>query len=255
MSEDLAKQAIRKAIKKILTYEFEELMIPNDYLELLEICKHMGGLPAKYFLIFKAIESLFIDKGKFKEKIENDDTIKYLDYLIDKKSFNPDFKEEFLKFIEHEKYQEIFKNLKATEKEKLILEYICQIKKDIKIIIDCINIIYSDKIPNYLPSQENFSFTGNFIDYLGQLKDFLTNNDLEKEKNFISLEYNTDYGFYFKEYSYEDAMNILNEMNMNKNLKDVKKFIFSHSKIIQKNDEHLNLNLQINENESSKKKT
>ena len=147
MSEDFAKQTIRKAIKKIFTYEFEELMIPNDYLELLEICKHMGGLPAKYSLIFKAIESLFIDKGKFKEKIENDDTIKYLDYLIDKKFFNPDFKEEFLKFIENEKYKEIFKNLEATEKEKLILEYICRIKKDIKIIIDCINIIFSDKIP------------------------------------------------------------------------------------------------------------
>ena len=252
MSEDLAKQTIRKAIKKIFTYEFEELMSPNDYLELLEICQHIENLSAHYSLIFKAIESLFIDKGKFKEKIENNDAIKYLDYLIDKKSFSPDFKDEFLKYIEHEKYKKIFKALNASEKEKLILEYICQIKKDIEIIIDCINIIYSDKLPNYVPSQENFPFKGTFIDFLDQLENFLNYNDFEKEKECISLEYNTEYGFYFKEYSYEEAIEIMEKVKMNKKKRDVKKFIVSHSKISQKSEEYLNLNLQVNDDKSSK---
>ena len=252
MSEVFAKQTIRKAIKRIFTYTFEELMSPNDYLELLEICQHIENLSAYYSLIFKAIESLFIDKGKFKEKIENDDAIKYLDYLIDKKSYSPDFKEEFLKFIEHEKYKEIFKALNASEKEKLILEYICQIKKDTKIIIDCINIIYSDKLPNYVPSQENFSFKGTFIDFLNQLENFLNYNDFEKEKECISLEYDTEYGFYFKEYSYEEAIKIMEKVKMNKKQRDVKKFIASHSKISQKSEEYLNLNLQVNDDKSSK---
>ena len=221
-----AKQIIKKAIKRIFNFEFEDLMTTDDYLKLLEICKEAENLLIIDSLILKAIESLFIENGKFIEKIENDNAIKYLDYIIDKKSYN---------------------------KETKNFKYICEIKKDINTIFDCINILYSDKKPNYISSQKKFSFTGNFEVYFSQLKDTLQYHDFEKEKEYISLEYNIDDGFYFKEYSFEEAMKIKEKTEAKKPRKDVRKFIKAHLIINPKNDDYLNPNLQINNDESSLK--
>ena len=249
-----AKQIIKKAIKRIFNFEFEDLMTTDDYLKLLEICKEAENLLIIDSLILKAIESLFIENGKFIEKIENDNAIKYLDYIIDKKSYNKETKNEFLNFVNGQKeFEDVFKDLKATEKEMLIFKYICEIKKDINTIFDCINILYSDKKPNYISSQKKFSFTGNFEVYFSQLKDTLQYHDFEKEKEYISLEYNIDDGFYFKEYSFEEAMKIKEKTEAKKPRKDVKKFIKTHLIIKPKNDDYLNPNLQINNDESSLK--
>ena len=249
-----AKQIIKKAIKRIFNFEFEDLMTTDDYLKLLEICKEAENLLIIDSLILKAIESLFIENGKFIEKIENDNAIKYLDYIIDKKSYNKETKNEFLNFVNGQKeFEDVFKDLKATEKEMLIFKYICEIKKDINTIFDCINILYSDKKPNYISSQKKFSFTGNFEDYFSQLKDTLQYHDFEKEKEYISLEYNIDDGFYFKEYSFEEAMKIKEKTEAKKPRKDVRKFIKAHLIINPKNDDYLNPNLQINNDESSLK--
>ena len=249
-----AKQIIKKAIKRIFNFEFEDLMTTDDYLKLLEICKEAENLLIIDSLILKAIESLFIEKGKFIEKIENDNAIKYLDYIIDKKSYNKETKNEFLNFVNGQKeFEDVFKDLKATEKEMLIFKYICEIKKDINTIFDCINILYSDKKPNYISSQKKFSFTGNFEVYFSQLKDTLQYHDFEKEKEYISLEYNIDDGFYFKEYSFEEAMKIKEKTEAKKPRKDVRKFIKAHLIINPKNDDYLNPNLQINNDESSLK--
>ena len=254
MSEQ-AIQIIKKAIKRIFNFEIKELKTTADYLELLKVCKQVEDLLVIDSLILKAIESLFIEKGEFIKKIENDNAIKYLDYIIDKKSYNKETKEEFLKFISGQKEnRNAFKDLKATEKEMLIFEYICEIKKDINTIIDCINIFYSGKFPNYIPSQKKFSFTGNFENYFSQLKDTLEYHDFKNEKEYISLEYNTDNGFYFKEYSFEEAMKIKETMEAKKSLKDVRKFIMTHLKLNPKNDDYLNPNFQINNDESSLKK-
>ena len=251
MSEQ-AKQIIKKAIKKIFNYEFEELTTTADYLELLKISKQAEDLLAVDSLILKAIESLFIENEKFIEKIENDNAIKYLDYIIDKKSYNKETKEEFLEFIKGQKeYEDEFRDLKTTEKEKLIFEYICEIKKDINTIIDCINIIYLDKCPNYIPSPKKLSFTGNFQGYFSQLRLTLNYHDFENEKEYISLEYNTEKGFYFEQYSFEEAMKIRETIDSKKPRKDVKNFIKTHSKINKKNDDNLNPNPQINNDEIS----
>ena len=248
------KQIIKKAIKRIFNFEFEDLMTTDDYLKLLEICKEAENLLIIDSLILKAIESLFIENGKFIEKIENDNAIKYLDYIIDKKSYNKETKNEFLNFVNGQKeFEDVFKDLKATEKEMLIFKYICEIKKDINTIFDCINILYSDKKPNYISSQKKFSFTGNFEVYFSQLKDTLQYHDFEKEKEYISLEYNIDDGFYFKEYSFEEAMKIKEKTEAKKPRKDVRKFIKAHLIINPKNDDYLNPNLQINNDESSLK--
>ena len=251
MSEQ-AKQIIKKAIKKIFNYEFEELTTTADYLELLKISKQAENLLAVDSLILKAIESLFIEKEEFIEKIENDNAIKYLDYIIDKKSYNKETKEEFLEFIKGQKeYEDEFRDLKTTEKEKLIFEYICEIKKDINTIIDCINIIYLDKCPNYIPSPKKLSFTGNFQGYFSQLRLTLNYHDFENEKEYISLEYNTEKGFYFEQYSFEEAMKIRETIDSKRPRKDVKNFIKTHSKINKKNDDNLNPNPQINNDEIS----
>ena len=248
------KQIIKKAIKRIFNFEFEDLMTTDDYLKLLEICKEAENLLIIDSLIFKAIESLFIENGKFIEKIENDNAIKYLDYIIDKKSYNKETKKDLLNFVKGQKeFEDVFKDLKVTEKEMLIFKYICEIKKDINTIFDCINILYSDKKPNYISSQKKFSFTGNFEVYFSQLKDTLQYHDFEKEKEYISLEYNTDDGFYFKEYSFEEAMKIKEKTEAKKPRKDVRKFIKAHLIINPKNDDYLNPNLQINNDESSLK--
>ena len=251
MSEQ-AKQIIKKAIKKIFNYEFEELTTTADYLELLKISKQAENLLAVDSLILKAIESLFIEKEEFIEKIENDNAIKYLDYIIDKKSYNKETKEEFLEFIKGQKeYEDEFRDLKTTEKEKLIFEYICEIKKDINTIIDCINIIYLDKCPNYIPSPKKLSFTGNFQGYFSQLRLTINYHDFENEKEYISLEYNTEKGFYFEQYSFEEAMKIRETIDSKRPRKDVKNFIKTHSKINKKNDDNLNPNPQINNDEIS----
>ena len=249
-----AKQIIKKAIKRIFNFEFEDLMTIDDYLKLLEICKEAENLLIIDSLILKAIESLFIENGKFIEKIENDNAIKYLDYIIDKKSYNKETKKDLLNFVKGQKeFEDVFKDLKVTEKEMLIFKYICEIKKDINTIFDCINILYSDKKPNYISSQKKFSFTGNFEVYFSQLKDTLQYHDFEKEKEYISLEYNIDDGFYFKEYSFEEAMKIKEKTEAKKPRKDVRKFIKAHLIINPKNDDYLNPNLQINNDESSLK--
>ena len=249
-----AKQIIKKAIKRIFNFEFDDLMTNDDYLKLLEICKQAENLLVIDSLILKAIESLFIENGKFIEKIENDNAIKYLDYIIDKKSYNKETKKDLLNFVKGQKeFEDVFKDLKVTEKEMLIFKYICEIKKDINTIFDCINILYSDKKPNYISSQKKFSFTGNFEVYFSQLKDTLQYHDFEKEKEYISLEYNIDDGFYFKEYSFEEAMKIKEKTEAKKPRKDVRKFIKAHLIINPKNDDYLNPNLQINNDESSLK--
>ena len=249
-----AKQIIKKAIKRIFNFEFEDLMTTDDYLKLLEICKEAENLLIIDSLILKAIESLFIENGKFIEKIENDNAIKYLDYIIDKKSYNKETKKDLLNFVKGQKeFEDVFKDLKVTEKEMLIFKYICEIKKDINTIFDCVNILYSDKKPNYISSQKKFSFTGNFEVYFSQLKDTLQYHDFEKEKEYISLEYNIDDGFYFKEYSFEEAMKIKEKTEAKKPRKDVRKFIKAHLIINPKNDDYLNPNLQINNDESSLK--
>ena len=67
------------------------------------------------------------------------------------------------------------------------------------------------------------------------------------------MEYNIDDGFYFKEYSFEEAMKIKEKTEAKKPRKDVRKFIKAHLIINPKNDDYLNPNLQINNDESSLK--
>ena len=253
MSEILAKQTIKKAIKKIFSLEFEDFKNINNYVEMLGMCRNIYDISAKNKLIIKALEAMLIDNGKFKENIEND-SIKYFDYLIDKKSYNTNlqFQKEFFNFIRHEKYSNIFKGLEATSKEKIIIEFICKIKEDFQMLFDCIDIIYSDKLPNYIPSQGRFSYTDDFEKYLELLESFLSYHDFEIEKEYISLEYDSVEGFYFKQYSYEDANILKEKIDENNQFKNIKKYISTYSVKASFQKEE-NKNYQVNNNECSRK--
>ena len=231
MTESLAKETIKKVFKKFFSLEFEDMKQTKNYIELLKISKKIEGLSLKQWLILKALEVMFIDNDKFKEKLENDYTLKYFDYLINKKSYESDtkFKEEFELFIDHKKYSQIFEKLDITSKEKIIIEFICAISKDRKIIFYCLDAAYSIKFPNYIPSQDSFLFSGEFQDFLDQLQLFLMYNDFEKEKEYFSLEYNEEKGFYYKEYSFEEKENIFQKIEGPKTFKDIKKYISMNS--------------------------
>ena len=231
MTESLTKETIKKVFKKFFSLEFDDMKQTENYIELLKISKKIEGLSLKQWLILKALEVMFIDNNKFKVKPENDETIKYFDYLINKKSYENDtnFKEEFELFIDHKKYSQIFEKLDITSKEKIIIEFICKISNDSKIIFYCLDAAYFMKFPNYVPSQDSFLFSGEFQDFLDQLQLFLMYNDFEKEKEYFSLEYNEEKGFYYKEYSFEEKENIFQKIEEAKTFKDIEKYISMNS--------------------------
>ena len=84
MTDSSPKEIFKKVIKKIFTYEFEDLKQTENYNELLNIAKKVDGLNLNKWLILKALEVMVIDNGKLKNKLENDDAIKYFEYIFEK---------------------------------------------------------------------------------------------------------------------------------------------------------------------------
>lgn len=254
MTDSSPKEIFKKVIKKIFTYEFEDLKQTENYNELLNIAKKVGGLNLNKWLILKALEVMVIDNGKLKNKLENDDAIKYFEYIIDKKSYENDteFKEKFELFINHKKYSQIFEKLDISPKEKIIIEFIGEITKDSKIFFCCLDTAYFKKLPNYVPSQAGFAFSGKFQDFLDEFKMFLIYNDFDQDKEYFSLEYNENDGFKFKEYFFEEADSILKKMEKSTTFKDIKKFI-DNNKIkitnLKKDDNPNQSNIKIDEND------
>ena len=257
MTDSLPKEIFKKVIKKIFTYEFEDLKQPENYIELLNIAKKTEGMNLNKWLLLKALEVMFIDNGKLKNKLENDDAIKYFEYIIDKKSHEneTDFKKKFELFINHKKYSQIFEKLDISPKEKIIIEFIGEITKDSKIFFCCLDTAYSMKFSNYVPSQAGFAFSGKFQDFLDEFQTFLIYHDFSEDKEYFSLEYDEKEGFKFKEYSFEEADSILTKMEkMEKSttFKDINKFI-NNNKIqitnLKKDDNPNQSNIKIDENE------
>lgn len=257
MTDSLPKEIFKKVIKKIFTYEFEDLKQTENYIELLNIAKKTEGMNLNKWLLLKALEVMFIDNGKLKNKLENDDAIKYFEYIIDKKSHEneTDFKKKFELFINHKKYSQIFEKLDISPKEKIIIEFIGEITKDSKIFFCCLDTAYSMKFSNYVPSQAGFAFSGKFQDFLDEFQTFLIYHDFSEDKEYFSLEYDEEEGFKFKEYSFEEADSILTKMEkMEKSttFKDINKFI-NNNKIqitnLKKDDNPNQSNIKIDENE------
>lgn len=257
MTDSLPKEIFKKVIKKIFTYEFEDLKQTENYIELLNIAKKTEGMNLNKWLLLKALEVMFIDNGKLKNKLENDDAIKYFEYIIDKKSHEneTDFKKKFELFINHKKYSQIFEKLDISPKEKIIIEFIGEITKDSKIFFCCLDTAYSMKFSNYVPSQAGFAFSGKFQDFLDEFQTFLIYHDFSEDKEYFSLEYDEKEGFKFKEYSFEEADSILTKMEkMEKSttFKDINKFI-NNNKIqitnLKKDDNPNQSNIKIDENE------
>lgn len=257
MTDSLPKEIFKKVIKKIFTYEFEDLKQTENYIELLNIAKKTEGMNLNRWLLLKALEVMFIDNGKLKNKLENDDAIKYFEYIIDKKSHEneTDFKKKFELFINHKKYSQIFEKLDISPKEKIIIEFIGEITKDSKIFFCCLDTAYSMKFSNYVPSQAGFAFSGEFQDFLDEFQTFLIYHDFSEDKEYFSLEYDEEEGFKFKEYSFEEADSILTKMEkMEKSttFKDINKFI-NNNKIqitnLKKDDNPNQSNIKIDENE------
>lgn len=257
MTDSLPKEIFKKVIKKIFTYEFEDLKQTENYIELLNIAKRTEGMNLNKWLLLKALEVMFIDNGKLKNKLENDDAIKYFEYIIDKKSHEneTDFKKKFELFINHKKYSQIFEKLDISPKEKIIIEFIGEITKDSKIFFCCLDTAYSMKFSNYVPSQAGFAFSGKFQDFLDEFQTFLIYHDFSEDKEYFSLEYDEEEGFKFKEYSFEEADSILTKMEkMEKSttFKDINKFI-NNNKIqitnLKKDDNPNQSNIKIDENE------
>ena len=257
MTDSLPKEIFKKVIKKIFTYEFEDLKQTENYIELLNIAKKTEGMNLNKWLLLKALEVMFIDNGKLKNKLENDDAIKYFEYIIDKKSHEneTDFKKKFELFINHKKYSQIFEKLDISPKEKIIIEFIGEITKDSKIFFCCLDTAYSMKFSNYVPSQAGFAFSGKFQDFLDEFQTFLIYHDFSEDKEYFSLEYDEEEGFKFKEYSFEEADSILTKMEkMEKSttFKDINKFI-NNNKIqitnLKKDDNPNQSNIKIDEND------
>lgn len=254
MTDSLPKEIFKKVIKKIFTYEFEDLKQTENYIELLNIAKKTEGMNLNRWLLLKALEVMFIDNGKLKNKLENDDAIKYFEYIIDKKSHEneTDFKKKFELFINHKKYSQIFEKLDISPKEKIIIEFIGEITKDSKIFFCCLDTAYSMKFSNYVPSQAGFAFSGKFQDFLDEFQTFLIYHDFSEDKEYFSLEYDEVEGFKFKEYSFEEADSILTKMEKSTTFKDINKFI-NNNKIqitnLKKDDNPNQSNIKIDENE------
>ena len=257
MTDSLPKEIFKKVIKKIFTYEFEDLKQTENYIELLNIAKRTEGMNLNKWLLLKALEVMFIDNGKLENKLENDDAIKYFEYIIDKKSHenDTDFKKKFELFINHKKYSQIFEKLDISPKEKIIIEFIGEITKDSIIFFCCLDTAYSMKFSNYVPSQAGFAFSGKFQDFLDEFQTFLIYHDFSEDKEYFSLEYDEEEGFKFKEYSFEEADSILTKMEkMEKSttFKDINKFI-NNNKIqitnLKKDDNPNQSNIKIDENE------
>lgn len=257
MTDSLPKEIFKKVIKKIFTYEFEDLKQTENYIELLNIAKKTEGMNLNKWLLLKALEVMFNDNGKLENKLENDDAIKYFEYIIDKKSHenDTDFKKKFELFINHKKYSQIFEKLDISPKEKIIIEFIGEITKDSKIFFCCLDTAYFMKFSNYVPSQAGFAFSGKFQDFLDEFQTFLIYHDFSEDKEYFSLEYDEEEGFKFKEYSFEEADSILTKMEkMEKSttFKDINKFI-NNNKIqitnLKKDDNPNQSNIKIDENE------
>ena len=75
-------------------------------------------------------------------------------------------------FIKDKEYSEIFQNLNINQKEKEVLEFICVVKKDNKILFDCLDDIFSIKFPDYVRTKYLSSFKVEFEAFLEKLKYF-----------------------------------------------------------------------------------
>ena len=87
MTENLAKATIKKAIIKLYSKEFKDFPKEENYIELLNLFKNCNELETNKWLIFRALECLFIENGKFNLKPSSEKAAKYFDYLIDRKAY------------------------------------------------------------------------------------------------------------------------------------------------------------------------
>ena len=232
MAEALAKTWIKKSMVCLFSFHFDDLKTVENYIELINLCKNLVGISVKQWLILKVLEIIFIDKNKFKDTLESEETLKYLDYLIDPKAYenNEKFQDDFLVFIKDKEYSKIFQNLKIKKEAKEVLEFICVVKKDNKILFDCFDDIFSIKFPNYVRTKCLSSFKVEFEAFLEKLKYFLDYHDFENDKECIYLIYDDINEFNFKAYSYEEAADLNKKNNTNPvTLKMIAKYIHNNS--------------------------
>ena len=231
MSDNLAKQYIKKAINKLFSLQFEDMKEDQNYIELVRISKNVEGIPPKNWLILNLLELLFIEKNKFKDNYGNEEAFNFVDYLLDRKKYaNSEDQKKFFNYIEYEKYLNIFKNAKfITPKDIQIIAFIAKIISDFKILFNCLDALYSMKIPNYISCQKEPEFPDSLQTYLEQLTLFLNYNDFENSKEYFSLCYNKEEEFYFVYYSFEETQKLKNKFNQDKTFKDIKTFIANNS--------------------------
>ena len=259
MLDNLTKQNIKKAINKLFSLQFEDMKEDQNYIELVRISKNVEGIPSKNWLILNLLELLFIEKSKLKDNCRNEEIFKFFDYLLDrKKNANSDFQKQFFIFVEYEKYLKIFQNAKfITPKEIQIIAFIATIINNFKILFNCLDSLYSMKIPNYISCQEEPEFPDTIEIYLEQLELFLKYNDFENSKEYLSLCYNEKEEFHFVHYSYEEIKTLINKFKQEKTFKDIKTFIannsikISNSQNISNNNKVEKFNSEIKENKVS----
>ena len=257
MAEALVKTSIKKAMDYLFSFQFDDLKTTENYIELTNLCINLEGISVKQWLILKVLEIIFIDDNKFKVTLESEETLKYFDYLIEPKVYanNEKFRNDFLAFIKDKEYSKIFQNLKIKQKDKEVLEFICVVKKDNKILFDCLDAIFRIKLPNYVSTKCLSSFKEEFEVFLMQLKSFLEYHDFENEKEYISLIYDDIDDFDFKTYSYEEAEALNKKNNTNPvTYKMIKKYISKNSIKVDKDESTIKekSNIDIKETESIK---
>lgn len=174
--------------------------------------------------------SLWINfyRNELKKNFEEKKFLKFFDFCLRKKKYkNISNSEEFYKFIDANKYFEIFRKAKFLLKKKNYCFY-AKVKKDFKILFKCIDKIYSLNEPNYVISQKKSLFEDEFEKYINKLNDFFDYNDFENLKNYFSLEYNKELGFNFEYYEKKQFDSLKKENIDNIKTKDLKNYILSN---------------------------
>ena len=229
----MAKDNIKNLIDTLFSIQFDDLKEENNYIELLEMCKKVEGLPSHKWLMVVLCELILIENNKLKQNFEEKEknSLKFFDYCLKKKKYlNTSYQEEFSKYIDSNNYFNIFKKAKIlTNKDITIIAFIAKVKEDFTILFQCIDNVYSLKEPFYVLTKKELKFENKFKVYLEQLNDFFEYNDFENNKEYFSLEYNDKDEIHFQYYNEEEFYSIKKE-NIDKiKPKDIKKYILSNS--------------------------
>ena len=85
----MAKDNIKNLIDTLFSIQFDDLKEENNYIELLEMCKKVEGLPSHKWLMVVLCELILIENNKLKQNFEEKEknSLKFFDFCLKKKKY------------------------------------------------------------------------------------------------------------------------------------------------------------------------